>query len=126
MSDDQSALWDLENKTIRMKEGRDSSPNACLNFLANERLSDNESILLNEKTAIVREELWTTDQLKGLNPKHRKTHDFDDARPAVVVEYMNRKILVDGNHRVARWLKEGLRTEHRVLLIYLRKDKNGS
>lgn len=108
-----------------MKPGRDASPNACLNFLANERLPDGESILLNENTAVVREECWTTDQLKELDSKHTKTHDFDDPRPVVVVEYKNRKILVDGNHRVARWLKVGPHAEHQVLLISLQKEKNG-
>ena len=124
MPNDQSVLWDLIYEIIKMKPRRDASPNSCLNYLANERLPKGESILLNDKTAVVREEKWATDRLVELDPKHNRIHDFDDHRPAVVVEYKDRRILVDGNHRVARWLKNGLSAEHRILLISLLKDGN--
>ena len=121
MSDDQAELWTLVYSTIRMKQGRDSSPYACLNFLANERRTGEGTILINEETAVVREELWTTDQLNTIEPQHRKIHDFEDDRPIVVFEHKNRKLLVDGNHRVARWIAQGKIRTHRILLVSMRK-----
>lgn len=121
MGDGQSALWTLVYKTLKPKDS-DSSPNACLNRLTNERLSSQPVIQLNEKTAVVREEVWLTEHLNTLGRKHERMHELEDDRPIIVVEYQKRKLLIDGNHRVTRWLSEGLREQHRVLLIALQKE----
>lgn len=124
MTDDQATLWALVYSTIRMNKNRDTSLNGCLNFLANERRSGEGTVLINEETAVVREESWTTDQLTALDTQHKKMHNFDDDRPIVVFEHNNRKLLVDGNHRVARWLAAGVQKERRVLLITLRPARS--
>ncbi len=109
-----------------MPKHSDNSPNACLNRLTNERLSGCSQIQLNEKTAVVREELWPTAQLNILERKHQRVHNFNDDRPVIVVEYGNRKILVDGNHRVTRWITGAYQSQHRVLLISLLNEQSDS
>jgi hypothetical protein len=112
----QDALWSVIYATLRPKS-TDASPNGCLNRLANERLTP-PRIVLNPATAVVREESWDTEKLRLLDPKHRHAHDFEDNRPIVVVELGQRWILVDGNHRVARWLSIGSSANtHSVLII---------
>jgi hypothetical protein len=120
----QSELWNLVHKTLNPKKS-DVSPNACLNRLTNERLNGT-TIALTPDTAVVREELWPTNHLTRLDRKHRKMHDFDDERPIVVVEYGARLILVDGNHRVTRWLASGHNSERRLLIIRLRGEAHDS
>jgi hypothetical protein len=122
VSNDQATLWALVYATLNPKDS-DHSPNSCLNRLTNERLSGQAYIQLNDRTAVVRKELWPTVQLSILDKKHNRAHDFDDDRPIVVVEYCNKKILVDGNHQVARWLSSAHQSQHQVLLLSLRNEQ---
>ena len=115
---DQPELWDLVHGTLNPKKS-DVSTNACLNRLTNERLAGNV-ISLNPDTAMVRDERWLTEHLVRLDRKHERMHDFDDERPLVAVEHLGRLILVDGNHRVTRWLASGQAKERQVLIISLR------
>ena len=108
-------LWVLAYKTLNPKVS-DASPNACLNRLVNERLAKGSSVEIKEGTWIIREENWPTSQLGILDRKHRQTNECDDLRPIIVVEVDGRNLLIDGNHRVSRWLSESS-TEHRVLII---------
>lgn len=111
----QSELWALVNETLWWKP-KDASPAACLNRLTNERLSG-AKVALGPGTAVVREERWLTYELSRLERKHSKAHDFDDNRPIVVVEFDGRLILVDGNHRVTRWIASGHNVERQLLII---------
>jgi hypothetical protein len=111
----QSDLWTLVHSTLRPKPS-DPSPNACLNRLINERLSS-QRVSLNPETAVVCEEHWPSEDLAHLDRWHTKMHDFDDDRPIVVVQLASRKILIDGNHRVTRWLSTGAGRVRPVLLI---------
>jgi hypothetical protein len=120
----QPALWDLVHGTLTPKKS-DASPNSCLNRLTNERLSRN-GISLNPETATVREEVWRTEQLLRFDRKHERMHDFEDDRPLVAVEHSGRCILIDGNHRVTRWLASNEAREHRVLIISLRGNARDS
>jgi len=113
--------WNLVYETLMPKEC-DASPNACLNRLTNERLRGLSKVSINLNTANIREELWPTGKLKTLDIKHKRMHDFEGVRPIVVVEIYNKLLLVDGSHRVNRWLSMGLNQEHRVLLISLNSD----
>jgi hypothetical protein len=120
LNEDKSAsLWALAYQTLRPKKS-DPTPNACLNRLVNERLTGVSTIQVNEKTAAIREEIWPTEQLSVLERKHKKKIENEDNRPIVVVEMRDRKLLIDGNHRVNRWLSTGKHGQHRVLLITLR------
>jgi hypothetical protein len=113
---EQAALWALVYCTLSPKK-TDHSPNACLNRLTNERLKSSR-VQLNPSTAFVCEESWQREQLSGLDAKHHKTHTFDDERPIVVVKLEDKYLLVDGNHRVARWLSLApTNRQYRVLLI---------
>lgn len=114
--ENQKELWELVYGTLWPKK---SDANACLNRLTTERPGLSR-IHLDENTAIVREEQWSTEQLAILERKHEKVHGFGDDRPIVVVEVGERKIVVDGNHRVTRWLRSGVSRQHRILLIRLR------
>lgn len=116
----QTELWGLVHGTLNPKRS-DASPNVCLNRLANERLSG-AKIALNPDTAVVREERWLASDLTRLDRKHGRTHDFEDDRPIVVLEHEGRLILVDGNHRVTRWLAACQNKECRLLIIRLRGE----
>ena len=119
---DQLRLWALVHSLLQPK-ARDRTPNACLNRLTNER-PEGKRLNLNELTADVREESWPTDNLSVLDAWHTRTYDFDDDRPIVVVEVGARLLLVDGNHRVARWLFQPRSDrQHRVLLIRPRAEQ---
>lgn len=109
-------LWALAYRTLKPKP-TDSSPDACLNRLVRERISGRAPAEVNENTATIRKELWTLEQLESLDRKHDRVNDMDDNRPLVVVKYGDRKLLIDGNHRVNRWLAGRSDSLHEVLLI---------
>ena len=102
--------------SILRPKAKDGSPNACLNRLVNER-SLNKRVVLNEKTANVSEELWASPLLQKLDRWHKKQHDFDDDRPLVVVDIELRKLVIDGNHRLTRWLATSAVAHRPVLVI---------
>lgn len=56
MNSDQNKLWELVYSIIRINPTRDTSINACLNFLANGRRTGKGTIEINENTALIREE----------------------------------------------------------------------
>jgi hypothetical protein len=114
MSKPQEELWKLVYSTLRPK-AKDGSPNGCLNRLVRER-SLQKPVNLNEKTADVYEELWSTPLLGSLERWHKRQHDFDDDRPLVIVELEGRKLVIDGNHRLTRWLANDA-VAHRPLLV---------
>lgn len=101
-------------RTLRPKATE--SPQQCLNRLVRERISD-KNVVVNSQTANIRREAWNTSELKRLSRKHNRTNNEDDHRPIVVVEYKSEFLLVDGNHRVNRWLSSSPIPEHEVLLI---------
>lgn len=113
-----ASLWALVYETLRPKKS-DPTPNACFNRLVNERLTGVPTVQVDERTAAIREEVWPTEQLSMLERKHEKKYEYEDDRPIVVVEYREKKLLIDGNHRVNRWLSKGVDGRHHVLLITL-------
>ncbi len=111
-------LWRLVLATLKPKA--DETATECLNRLVRERI-DEKALRVDETTAGITEVSWPTARLNELDRKHDRTNDKDDRRPIVVVQHRNRKLLIDGNHRVNRWLRESPTPEHDVLLITLRK-----
>lgn len=109
-------LWALAYGTLKPK-ATDPSPNACLNRLVRERISSRAPPEVNEATATIQKEVWTLEQLQALERKHDRVNDKDDNRPLVVVKYSDRKLLIDGNHRVNRWLAARSGSQREVLLI---------
>lgn len=109
-------LWALAYGTLKPK-ATDPSPKACLNRLVRERISGRAPPEVNEITATIRRESWTLEQLQALERKHERVNDKDDNRPLVVVKYGDRKLLIDGNHRLNRWLAARSGGHREVLLI---------
>ena len=107
-------LWDLVFRTLKPKATE--SPQECLNRLVRERIAD-KKLVVDASTATIRKELWPTADLKRLRRRHDRTNDKDDRRPIVVVEYKGEPLLIDGNHRVNRWLSRSPFPEHEVLRI---------
>lgn len=114
MSETTAELWDLVFRTLRPKATESSQQ--CLNRLVRERISD-KNVVVNSQTASIRKEVWPTSELKRLKTKHGRTNDEDDRRPIVVLEYKTELLIIDGNHRVNRWLSDSPIPEHDVLLI---------
>jgi len=109
-------LWALVYGTMKPKV-TDPSPNACLNRLVRERISGRAPPEVNEMTATIQREFWTVEQLQALERKHERVNDENDNRPLVVVKYSHRKLLIDGNHRVNRWLAAQSGSQREVLVI---------
>jgi hypothetical protein len=61
-----------------------------------------------------RTELWTTAALGALPRGHASTGGGDFACPIIVAEYEGKQRLLDGNHRVNRWVASGDTTRHEV------------
>lgn len=72
---------------------------------------------LGPRTAVVDLEQWPLQRIRTLDRKHEKHHDFDDERSLVVIDLGERKLLVDGHHRVTRWLMKGDSKLYEILLI---------
>ena len=51
-----------------------------------------------------RQEEWTTDQLERLTRGHNDTSGKDFDCPIIVAEYEGVRRLLDGNHRINRWI----------------------
>jgi hypothetical protein len=109
--------WDLVFRTLKPKATE--SPQECLNRLVRERISD-KKLVVDASTATIRRDLLSTLELQRLKRKHDRTNDKDDRRPIVVVEYKGEPLLVDGNHRVNRWLSSSRISEHDVLWIAMK------
>jgi hypothetical protein len=52
-----------------------------------------------------RSEKWSLDELAKLDLGHAGIHFWDVDCPIIVVEYQSKKRLLDGNHRINRWLR---------------------
>ena len=52
-----------------------------------------------------RQEQWTTNELRTLRRRHSDSTGVDFDCPIVVVEYGGEKRLLDGNHRINRWIE---------------------
>ncbi len=57
---------------------------------------------------------WTTDDLGKLTRGHPSTGGFDVDCPIIVAEYEGQQWLLDGNHRVNRWVAAGDTRMHDV------------
>lgn len=116
--ENQEQLWALVYETLRPKGNE--TPNECLNRLTNERKGV-PRLRLNQQTTVISLEQWSSEHLCILDVKHNRNHCFDDSRPIVVIDLGERKLLVDGNHRVARWLMKEESREYEVLLLHPNK-----
>jgi hypothetical protein len=53
-----------------------------------------------------RRERWTTDELAKLPRGHGSTAGEDFDCPIIVAEYEGKQRLLDGNHRINRWIED--------------------
>ena len=102
---------------------KDESHAETLNRLVNERFNGLPALELNTRTCSIREDVWATECLRALEPKHARADPKRDGGVIIVVECRGRKLLVDGNNRVNRWLREGSRASHRLLVIEYRGEQ---
>jgi hypothetical protein len=61
-----------------------------------------------------RRETWTTDQLGKLDRGHSDASGDDFDCPIVIVEYQGKQRVLDGNHRINRWVASGDARLHNV------------
>jgi len=52
-----------------------------------------------------RQEQWTIDKLEKLSRDHSSRGGDDFGCPIIIIEYESKQYLLDGNHRVNRWIK---------------------
>lgn len=111
---DQPALWQLVYTTIKPK--RVETPNECINRLAKEYFAA-DHIWLSESSTSVSYEKWPMQQLAKVERHHRRMHEVDDDRPVVILERGARRVVIDGNHRITRWLHLKHADEKSVLVL---------
>ena len=61
-----------------------------------------------------RVEKWTSKDLGKLRRGHGSTFGEDFECPIIVVEFDGQRLLLDGNHRINRWLEKHDNREHAV------------
>ena len=61
-----------------------------------------------------RQEKWTVAQLAELKRGHGGTTGQDVNCPIIIIDYQGERRLLDGNHRINRWIKEGDAQLHTV------------
>jgi hypothetical protein len=61
-----------------------------------------------------RQEKWTTDGLGKLARGHQSTNGQDFDCPVILVEHRDSVLVLDGNHRINRWVSTGDTRIHRV------------
>jgi hypothetical protein len=71
-----------------------------------------------------RREQWTTDQLGKLERGHSDPRGADFQFPVVVIEYQGKQRLLDGNHRVNRWVVTKDSRLHEVNIHTVQRDGN--
>ncbi len=116
---EQPELWQQVYTTIRPK--KNETHNECLNRLAKEYFGQSH-VTLSEASALIFNVQWSQDELRSLERHHCRLHDFDDERPLIVVQRGPRTAVIDGNHRVTRWLQRKSSKQYQVLLLRLRGE----
>jgi len=109
-----NSLWTLIYQIVQPKNNE--TPNECLKRLVNER-DGVSSMRIDSETSDVSQASWTIERLAELDAKHCRINEYDDSRPIIVVDLEGRMLLVDGNHRVAKTLKNGFPGERKVIVI---------
>lgn len=69
--------------------------------------TDNTHLNIQRHQIRSRREQWTTDALRKLTRGHKFTQGKDFDCPIVVVEYEGAQRVLDGNHRINRWIAAG-------------------
>jgi hypothetical protein len=67
-----------------------------------------------------RRERWTVEALAKLPRGHTSKAGHDFACPIIVAEYPGKQLLLDGNHRINRWIDLGDSGEHEVNIHTIR------
>ena len=71
---------------------------------------------VHEERIASRKEQWTTGNLGKLTRGHRGSGGVDIACPIVLVECGGRTIVLDGNHRINRWVNSNDTRFHDVII----------
>src|ERR1043165_3598650 len=69
-----------------------------------------------EEQIASRKEQWTTGNLGKLPKGHLDASGVDIACPIILVEYMGRTMVLDGNHRINRWENSNDTRLHDVII----------
>ncbi len=112
---DTDALWERVHDAFKAHqiEGIDHTTQMALDRIAAKciRLSFN---LLN---CTVREEFLSLDDLRGLKRYHDEDQPSQDWGSIVVLVYKGERVVIDGNKRVNKWVKEGSSERRSALVI---------
>ncbi len=112
---DTDALWERVHDAFKAHqiEGIDHTTQMALDRIAAKciRLSFN---LLN---CTVREEFLSLDDLRGLKRYHDEDQPSQDWGSIVVLIYKGERVVIDGNKRVNKWVKNGSAELRSALVI---------
>ena len=103
---------DLWNRIYAAFEGHrilatDPDAQAALNRVAAKCLHLEQRRSFDPSNCVVREELLSVDALRQLELYHEQAFPLRDDPTIVVLSYEGRRVVVDGNNRVNKWLKAG-------------------
>jgi hypothetical protein len=82
--------------------------------IRNDGWTKNTHLTIQPQQVASRQEQWTTDDLAKLPRGHGSSKGDDFACPIVIVEYDGAQRLLDGNHRINRWIATGDTRLHAV------------
>lgn len=78
------------------------------------RWTPNTHLSIQPQQISSRRERWTTDTLAKIDRGHGSITGDDFDCPIIVVEYERKQRLLDGNHRINRWIEAGVTRLHDV------------
>jgi hypothetical protein len=117
-------LWRLVYSSLEHhRKAKDPSAHAVLNRLVNERFPSGPRLELNDTTCAIGEHEYSTRELEGFERWHKRDTPASDGGSIVVAQCRGRNLVIDGNNRVNRWIRESSRDLHHAIVIrYERAD----
>ncbi len=82
----------------------------------------NTHLNIRQEQIAARQELWSTEALAKLPRGHASSVGVDVPCPIVIAEYQGVLRLLDGNHRVNRWVEKGVARSHEVNILTIAGD----
>jgi len=115
-------LWDQVHAAFEAHRlPTDPNAQAALNRIAAKCLGSVEVESFDPSNCGVRQELLSAGDLRTLERYHRKTNPGRTHEPIVVLEFGGRRLVVDGNKRVNKWIADGALELRSVIIITPRK-----
>jgi hypothetical protein len=130
MSTPQTDLWQEAFNAFKAHHRGNDDEQATLNRIAAKCLAKRADAAVTNSfdpsNCEIREEHLALDQLNELERYHDRRVPSRDVEPVIVLEYEGRRVLIDGNTRVNKWLSEGGTRLRRAIVIKPASERSAS